>query len=174
MVTLLTDYTKQRRTLNSADDVGSIEWHNGDEVLLMDVDAVLIFSEEDNNWHPVPTGGGGGGVHAIIGTSVSSSNSMVIPKEDGYDNFFAYVAEPDADYFSTSGKAMSCFRLSWMGIRVGGCKNGGTSFPPVSMAGSLIATAFVTDTSSSVSVKFNNPNGAGMLSDGTPITYILW
>lgn len=61
MVTLLTDYTKQRRTLNSLDDVSNIEWHNGDEVLLMDQDIVLIFSEGNSNWYPVPTGGGGGG-----------------------------------------------------------------------------------------------------------------
>lgn len=61
MVTLLTDYNTQRYILNSADDIGDLEFHNGDQVLLMDQDVLLIFDEENTTWYAVPTGGGGGG-----------------------------------------------------------------------------------------------------------------
>ena len=61
MVTQLTGYNTQRYTFNSEDDIGDIVFHNGDEILLMDVDLLLIYDEEGNNWNQVPTGGGGGG-----------------------------------------------------------------------------------------------------------------
>ena len=102
MVTLLTDYLKQRRTLNSMDDVNDIEWHNGDEVLLMDMDAVLIFSEEDNNWYPVPTGGGGGGggMNSDKGsfTLASSTQDVTINHSLNTEKLFGLVwLEPDSD-----------------------------------------------------------------------------
>ena len=173
MVTLLTDYSTQRYILNSGDDLDGIEFHNGDQILLMDQDVLLIFDEEGNNWNPVPTGGGGSAVHAIIGTSVSATNSFVIPKEDGYNNFFAYVSEPDADYFSTAGRSISCYQLAWEN-RVSGIRSSGTNFPPTAIAGTLVATSLVTETSSSISVKCNNANTNGVLPDGMPVTYILW
>ena len=61
MVTLLTDYLAQRYILNTDDDIDGIEFHNGDQVLLMDIDKLLIYSEGDTQWYEVPTGGGGGG-----------------------------------------------------------------------------------------------------------------
>ena len=64
MVTLLTDYNTQRYILNSTDDIDDIEFHNGDQLLLMDQDALIIFDEENAAWHSVPTGGGGGGGEA--------------------------------------------------------------------------------------------------------------
>ena len=61
MVTQLTGYNTQRYTLNSLDDLDGIDFHNGDQVLLMDLDKLLIFDEENSAWYDVPAGGGGGG-----------------------------------------------------------------------------------------------------------------
>lgn len=72
MVSLIPNYAQQRYVLNSDDDSGDIEFHNGDIVYLMDVQQESIYSEADNQWYPVPTGGGGGEVFEIhlAGTSV--------------------------------------------------------------------------------------------------------
>ena len=61
MVTQLTGYNTQRYTLNSLDDLDGIDFHNGDQVLLMDLDKLFIFDEENVAWYDVPAGGGGGG-----------------------------------------------------------------------------------------------------------------
>lgn len=61
MVTLLKEYEQQTYTLNSADDIDDIVFRNGDMVLLMDQDVLIIYDEEGDTWYPVPTGGGGGG-----------------------------------------------------------------------------------------------------------------
>ena len=88
MVTLLTDYSTQRYILNSGDDPDGIEFHNGDQVLLMDQDVLLIFDEEGNNWNPVPAGGGGGGggintytyTYASNGTINAGLNALAVPQ----------------------------------------------------------------------------------------------
>ena len=64
MVTLLTNYNTQRYILNSTDDIDNINFHNGDQVLLMDQDALIVFDEENVAWHAVPAGRGGGGYEA--------------------------------------------------------------------------------------------------------------
>lgn len=59
MVTRLTSYTKQRYVLNSTDDPGDIVFRNGDTIFLMDAQQEIIYSEDDNQWYPVPSAGGG-------------------------------------------------------------------------------------------------------------------
>ena len=87
MVTRLTSYTKQRYVTNSGEDSGDIVFRNGDTVFLMDTQQEIIYSEDDNQWYPVPTAGGGGGGVPISNaqyleftpaTTASSSNYLTI------------------------------------------------------------------------------------------------
>lgn len=61
MVTRLTSYTKQRYVCNSTDDQSGLDFHNGDTEYLMDLQQEIIYSEDNNQWYPVPAAGGGGG-----------------------------------------------------------------------------------------------------------------
>lgn len=86
MVTLLKDYEQQTYVLNTADDIGDIVFHNGDQVFLMDQDLLLIYDEDAVNWYPVPTGGGGGGggisyelLNSGTYTLATTGSSMTIP-----------------------------------------------------------------------------------------------
>ena len=87
MVTRLTSYTKQRYVTNSGEDSGDIVFKNGDTVFLMDTQQEIIYSEDDNQWYPVPTAGGGGGGVPISNaqyleftpaTTATSSNRLSI------------------------------------------------------------------------------------------------
>ena len=108
MVTLLTDYSTQRYILNSDDDIGDLEFHNGDQVLLMDQDVLIIYDEEANQWYPVPTGGGGGGggdtnpvfmITTGTFTPATSSHYIYIPKDPDMTNMiFCASYIPYADW----------------------------------------------------------------------------
>lgn len=172
MVTRLTNYTKQRYVCNSTDDPGDIVFRNGDTVFLMDTQQESIYSEENNQWYPVPAAGGGGG-DVASGTSVAVNNAMVIPKVAGKSNFCAYV-DGDSAYV-TQGAAIMAMRLSWItntGVYSMKISNPGTTPPQAS--GSTHSAGYVTETDDSISIKFPNSNTVGLLPDGTTVKYMWW
>lgn len=62
MVTRETSYIGQLYFGLSTDDAADVaEWHNGDRILLMDVDKMMVYDDETFNFHEIPMGGGGGG-----------------------------------------------------------------------------------------------------------------
>lgn len=86
MVTQIPQYGRQRYTFNGIDDLTGLEFHNGDEVLVMDDNMLLIYDEETNNWYPIPTGGGGseGGVYDLLNSGTytlagDAAGNMQIP-----------------------------------------------------------------------------------------------
>ena len=85
MVTQLTGYNTQRYTLNSLDDLDGIDFHNGDQVLLMDLDKLLIFDEENSAWYDVPAGGGGGGGGTQIQAPFKVASGSYTPASNGKD-----------------------------------------------------------------------------------------
>ena len=94
MVTLLKDYEQQTYFLNSGDDIDGIVFRNGDQVFLMDQNLLLIYDEGNDNWQPVPTGGGGGGWQLLDSgtyTAVSDASSITIPFTENTDYALIYV-----------------------------------------------------------------------------------
>ena len=61
MVTRETSYIGQLYFGLSTDDPTGIEWHNGDRILLMDQDQMLVYDEDAGDFKPISMGGGGGG-----------------------------------------------------------------------------------------------------------------
>ena len=113
-------------------------------------------------------------VDVAMGTATAVGSAMVIPKVDGKTNFFAYV-DADENYFSAGGMAMWAMRLSWLSsTNVYSSKANGTAFPPASLQTGTHPSPYVTETTSSVTVKFPNSNTVGSLPNGTTVRYLLW
>ena len=60
MVTNTTIYTRQMYVSLSS-DTPDVDFHNGDEIYLIDTRQRIIYDEENSTWYPLPTRGGGGG-----------------------------------------------------------------------------------------------------------------
>ena len=101
MVTLLKDYEQQTYFLNSWDDIDGIAFKNGDQVFLMDQDLLLIYDEGNDNWQPVPTGGGGGEQHPYITyTEYEQAADWTTDAQGNSANFFAtYCNSGAGPYF---------------------------------------------------------------------------
>jgi len=112
---------------------------------------------------------GGGGDY---GTSISSGNEMIIPKVDGKTSFAAFV-EADSDDL-VNGRALFAFKLPFLSSdRIYSGKTSSTASPPTIQCGPHVAI-FVTETSSTVKVKFPNTNTVGSLPNGMTIHYCWW
>ena len=76
MVTRETNYIGQLYFGLSTDDPTAVEWHNGDRILLMDQDIMMVYDEAAFDFHEIPiSGGGGGGGPVITPTSVAIKNA---------------------------------------------------------------------------------------------------
>ena len=103
MVTRETSYIGQLYFGLSTDDTADVaEWHNGDRMLLMDIDQMYVFDEASSGFKQISMGGGGGGgggstivskTIAANGTYYASSDSA-----DGYNPVTVNVSAPPPQY----------------------------------------------------------------------------
>lgn len=98
MVTRETSYIGQLYFGLSTDDPSDVPaWHNGDRILVMDQDQMLVFDEVANNFHPISMGGGGGGGGSTIVSKTITSNGTYYASSDsadGYDPVVVNVSAP--------------------------------------------------------------------------------
>lgn len=87
MVTRETSYIGQLYFGLSTDDADVVEWHNGDRILLMDQDKMMVYDEAAFDFHEIPMGGGGGGGGSTIVSKTITANGTYDAADDSADGY---------------------------------------------------------------------------------------
>ena len=171
----LTDYTRRIWTALDADAPEGHDFEVGDVIYYMDSSqcgiVTYVYPEGSIDVEFLPDIGGGGG-DAVMGTTITTGNQVVIPKVPGYSNFLAYVNGDQAYTEGYGGKHLVSYRISWVfGARIANAKTSGTTWPPGLTYGTM-NTSFITETDDMITQNYTNNNTVGLVPAGTEIVYI--
>lgn len=112
----------------------------------------------------------------VIGTStVSTDKKITIPLDGEKKNFAIFPDYSDEDTPSSLGAIVSClFRLDYLSdTRCYSVKTTSWGTPPAEGTGA-VPTAFVAETSNSITITCNNGNTTGLLVPGKTARYFVW
>lgn len=111
MVTNTTIYTRQIYcVLHDDPPPADIEFHNGDELVIIDQDTRKIFDEENQTWRPIPMSGGGGGG----GDPYAIARSLLDGTATEYvDDTITYLR--DGAFYGSAATTIRCHAVTRIG-----------------------------------------------------------